>query len=176
MNCSKPGFPGMDKLMSIVSVMPFNGLILCHPLLYLPSVFSSIRVFANESTMSQQWHQVTKVLGLQHQSFRWILRFDFLQNWLVWSPCSPRTHKSLLQQHNSKASILLYGPALTSVHDYWQHIPVFLPGKCHGQRSLAGCRPCEKPYLWLYGSLLATWCLCFLIHSLRVCHSFSSKE
>ena len=41
-----------------------------------------------------QWvgssHQVAKVLGLQHQSFQWIFRVDFLYGWLVWSPCSPR--------------------------------------------------------------------------------------
>ena len=60
----------LRKLVSIQSVMPSNHLLLGHLLLLLPSVFSSIRVFANESTMSQQWHQVTKVLGLQHQSFQ----------------------------------------------------------------------------------------------------------
>ena len=45
----------------------------------------------------------------------------------------------------SSVLCLLYSPALTSIHDYWQHTSVFLPGKCYGQRSLAGCRPCEKP-------------------------------
>ena len=65
------------KLMSIVSVMPPNHLILCHPLLLLPSNFSSIRVFSNELAL-----QVDKVLELQlqlqHQSFQWIFRTDFL--------------------------------------------------------------------------------------------------
>ena len=56
------------KLMSIKSVMLSNHLILCHPLLLLPSVFPSIRVFSNESVFL---HQVAKVLEfqLQHQSF-----------------------------------------------------------------------------------------------------------
>ena len=52
--------------------------------------------------------QVAKVLEfqLQHQYFQWVFRIDFLEDWLVWSPCSPRTLKSLLQHCNSKASIL----------------------------------------------------------------------
>ena len=59
-----------------------------------------------------QWvsssHQVTKVLVflLQHQSFQWIFKVDFLKDWLVWSPWSPKdSQKSLLQYHNLKASI-----------------------------------------------------------------------
>ena len=61
------------KPMSIKSVMPFNHLILCHPLLLLPSIFPSIRVFSNSS------HQVAEVLNFQfqHQSFGWISRVDF---------------------------------------------------------------------------------------------------
>ena len=50
------------------------------------------------------WHQVAKVLELQHQSFQWILKVDFLEDWLVWSPWCPRD--SLLQHHNFKASLL----------------------------------------------------------------------
>ena len=63
------------KLTSIESVMPSNNLILCRPLL-LPSIFPSIRVFSNESAL----HQAAKVLEfqLQHQSFQWIFRTDFL--------------------------------------------------------------------------------------------------
>ena len=59
-----------------------------------------------------QWvsssHQVAKVLELQlqHQSFQWILRTNFLYNWLVWSPCSPRDSQEWLQHHSSKAPIL----------------------------------------------------------------------
>ena len=56
------------KLMSIESVMPSNHLILCHPLLLLPSIFPSIRIFSTELAL----HQVAKVLEiqLQHQSFQ----------------------------------------------------------------------------------------------------------
>ena len=53
-------------------------------------------------------HQVAKVLEpqLQHQSFQWIYRVDFLYDWPVWAPCCLRTLKILLQHHSSKASIL----------------------------------------------------------------------
>ena len=77
------------QLMSVKSVMPSNPLILCCPLLLLPSIFLSIKCLF-------QWvgslHQVAKVLELQlqHQSFQLIFRVDFFQDWLVWSPCSPR--------------------------------------------------------------------------------------
>ena len=73
------------KLMSIKSVMPSNHLILCCPLLLLPSFLAS--GFFQWVSSS---HQVAKVLELQHQSFQWIFRADFLKDWLVWSPCSPR--------------------------------------------------------------------------------------
>ena len=65
------------KLMSIESVMPSNHLIFCHPFLLLPSIFTSIMVFF-------QWvgssHQVAKLLELQlqHQSFQWLCKVDFL--------------------------------------------------------------------------------------------------
>ena len=65
------------KLMSIASVMPSNHLILCHPLLLQPSIFPSFRIFSNKFDSS---HQVAKVLEfqLQHQSFQWTTKTDFL--------------------------------------------------------------------------------------------------
>ena len=80
MDYSMPGLPvyhqlpEFTKLMSIESVMPSNHLILCRPLLLLPSIFHRIRVFSNESALHPQ---VAKVLEfqLQHQSFQWILCF-----------------------------------------------------------------------------------------------------
>ena len=67
----------LPKVMSIESVMPSNHLILCRPLLLLPSIFPSIRVFFKWISSS---HQVAKVLEFQpqHQSFQWIFRTDFL--------------------------------------------------------------------------------------------------
>ena len=55
------------KLMSTKSVMPSNHLVLCHPLLLLPSIFPSIRAFSNESALHLR---VAKILQLQHQSFQ----------------------------------------------------------------------------------------------------------
>ena len=81
---------------------PSNHLILCHPLLLLPLIFPRIRVFSNESALHM--YQVTKVLELQlqHQSFKWIFRVDLLQDWLVWSPCSPKDSQESLHHHNLK--------------------------------------------------------------------------
>ena len=89
------------KLMSIESVMPSNHLIFAAPFSFIPS----IRDF---SWWVGSLHQVAKVLELQlqHQSFQWIFRVGFLQDWLVWSPCCQGTLRSFLQYHNSKASVL----------------------------------------------------------------------
>ena len=91
--------------MSIKSVMPSNHLILCHPLLLLPSIFTSIRVFSNESALRIRWPKYwsfsfsispsSEYLGLM--SFR----IDCLDLLAVQG-----TLKSLLQHHSSKASIL----------------------------------------------------------------------
>ena len=79
-----------------------------------------------------QWvgssHQVAEVLELQlqHQSFQWIFRVDFLWDWLVWSPCCLRDSQqsSLAPQSKSINSLvlsLLYGPTVISTHDYWKN-------------------------------------------------------
>ena len=62
------------KFMSVELVMLLNHLILCHPLLHLPLIFPSTRVFFQWVSSS---HQVAKVLELQHQSFQWISRVNF---------------------------------------------------------------------------------------------------
>ena len=69
----------LPKLMYIELVIPSNRLILCHPLLLLPSIFPSILVFSNESTL----YQVAKVLEfqLQHQSFQWTPWTNLLSIW-----------------------------------------------------------------------------------------------
>ena len=67
----------LPKLMSIESVMPSNHLILCHPLLLLPSIFPSIRVFSNESAPRIRWPKYWE-FQLQHQSFQWTPSTDLL--------------------------------------------------------------------------------------------------
>ena len=112
------------RLVSLELVKPSNHLILCCPLLFLPSIFPSIKVFSNESTLQQ----VTKglELQLQHQSLQLIFRTDFLYDWLVWSPCNPRDSQesSPIPQFkgiNSLALSLLSGSTLISIYDYWKN-------------------------------------------------------
>ena len=73
-------------------------------------------------------HQMARVLELQlqHQSFQWIFRTDFLWDWLVRSPCSPRDSQESsptpqFKSINSSVLSLLYGPALTFIHDCWKN-------------------------------------------------------
>ena len=66
----------LPKLMSIESVMPSSHLILCHPLLLLPLILPSIRVFSNESTLRMRWPKYW--FQLQHQSLQWTTRTDLL--------------------------------------------------------------------------------------------------
>ena len=66
------------RLVSIESLMPSNHLILCCPLLLLPSVFPSIRVFSNESVLHIRWPKYWLEFQLRHQSFQWIFRTDLL--------------------------------------------------------------------------------------------------
>ena len=120
--CPSPTPRACSNLMSMELVMPSNHLILCHPLLLLPSIFWASGSFL----MSQFFESVAKALELQlqHQSFQWIFRTDFLQNWVVGSPCSPRDSQvSSLTQFksiNSSAVSFLYSPTLTSIRDYWK--------------------------------------------------------
>ena len=71
-------------------------------------------------------HQVAKVLELQlHQSFQWIFRTDFLEDWLVWSPSSSRNPQESsptpqFKSINSLVLSFLYSPTLTSIHNYWK--------------------------------------------------------
>ena len=103
MDCSTPGFPVLYYLLELV--MPFNHLILCCPLLLLPSIFPRIRVFLNESVLSIRWPKYwsfsfsirppSEYSGLISFRIHW---FDLL--------AVQGTLKSLLPYHSSKASIL----------------------------------------------------------------------
>ena len=87
------------KLMFIESMVPSNHLILCFPLLLLPSIFPA-------SGLLDSLNQVVKALELyfQHQPFQWIFRVDFLSDWLVWSPCCPRDTEGDLRPISSTVS------------------------------------------------------------------------
>ena len=90
--------------MSIKSVMPSNHLILCHPLLLLPSNFPSIRVFSNESVLCIRWPKYRSYsfsISPSNEYSGLIFRMDWFDLLPVQGPL-----KSLLHQHSSKASIL----------------------------------------------------------------------
>ena len=111
---------GLLKLMSIELVMPSNHLIFCRPLLPSLSIFPSIRVFSKESALHIRWPKdwsFSFSISLSNE-YSGLISFR-----LVWSPCCPRDSKesSAAQQFkriNSPVINFLYGPILTSVHDY----------------------------------------------------------
>ena len=92
--------------MSIESVMPSNHLILCHPLLLLPSVFLNIRVFSNESVLCIRWPKYWSFSFNISPSNEYSGLISFRMDWLDLLAVQG-TLKSLLQHHSSKASILL---------------------------------------------------------------------
>ena len=93
------------KLMSIESVIPSNRLILCHPLLPLPSIFPSIRVFSSESVLHIRWPKYWTFSFKISPSNEYSGLISFRMDWLDLLAVQG-TLKSLLQHHSSKASIL----------------------------------------------------------------------
>ena len=91
--------------MSIESVMPSNHLILCRPLLLLPSIFPSIRVFSNESALYIRWPKYWSFSFNISPSNEYSGPISFRMDWLDLHAVQ-ETLKSLLQQHSSKVSIL----------------------------------------------------------------------
>ena len=107
----------LPKLMSIESVMPSKHLILCRPLLLLPSIFLSIRVFSSESVLHIRrpkcWSFSFSISPFNDYSGLISFRIDW------WSPCSPRDSQQFspapqFESISSSAFSLLYGPTLTS--------------------------------------------------------------
>ena len=104
--CASPtSLSTLFKLMSIKLVMPSNHLILCCPLLLLPSIFPTIRVFSNESALrirQPKYWSFSFSIRPSNEYFRLI---SFRMNWLDLLAVQG-THKSLLQHRSSKASVL----------------------------------------------------------------------
>ena len=115
-------FWSLLKLISIESVIPSKYIVLCHPLLLLPSIFPSITVFSNQFSVHIWWPNI----GTSSAS---VLRMN-IQNWfpLGWTSLISLQSKGLLrvfsdstvQSINSLALSFLYGPTLSSIHDYWK--------------------------------------------------------
>ena len=112
MDCSTRGFPlialswSLFKLMSIELVMPSNHLILCFPLLLLPSIFPSIRVFSNQSVLCIRWPEYWSFSFSISPSNEYSGLISFRIDWFDLLAVQG-TLKSFLQHHSSKASILL---------------------------------------------------------------------
>ena len=94
------------KLMPIESMMPSNHLILCHPLILLPSIFPSIRVFSSESVLRIMWPKYWSFSFSISPSNEYLGLISFRMDWLDLLAVQG-TLKSLLEHHSSKASILL---------------------------------------------------------------------
>ena len=130
MNCSTPGLPVHHQLLeptqtqSIESVMPSNHLILRYPLLLLPSVFPSIRVFSDESALLIRWPKYWNFSFNISPSKEHLGLISFRMDWLdllavqgLFESFRTPRFKSI----SSSVLSFLYNPALTSMHDYWKN-------------------------------------------------------
>ena len=111
MDCSTPGFPVHHQLLELAQThvhqvdMSSNHLILCHPLLFLPSIFPSTRVFSNESFLHIRWPNYWSFSFSISPSNEHPGLISFRMDWLDLLAVQG-TLKSLLQHHSSKGSIL----------------------------------------------------------------------
>ena len=113
------------RLTSIESVMPSSHLVPCHPLLLLPPIPPSIRVFSNESTLRMRWPKDWS-FSFSITPSKEIPGLISFRMGLVGSPCSPRDPQESsstpqFKSINSSALSLLHSPTLTSIHDYWKN-------------------------------------------------------
>ena len=131
------------KFMSIELVMPSNHLMPCRPLLLLPSVFPSMRIFTNESVLCIRWPKYWNFSFSIRPSNECSGLISFRINWFDVLAVQ-KTLKSLLQHHSWKASIL--------------HCSAFFMVQLSQTYMTTG-----KASIWLYGALLTKRCLCFLI-------------
>ena len=148
MDCCTSGLPVITnswrllKLMSIELVVPSNHPVLCRPLLFLPSVFLSIRVFSNESVLRIRWPKYCSfsfnISASNEHPGLICFRMDWLDLIAVYG-----TLKSLLQHHSSKASILLHPAFFTAQlsHSYrrnasqsYNEVPIYTSHNGHHQK------------------------------------------
>ena len=117
------------QLMSIESGMPSNHLILCHPLLLLPSIFLSIRVFSNKSALCIRWLQYWSFSFSISPSDEYSGLISFRIDWFAFLavPVSLKSSPGpQFKSINSLALRLLYGSPLISGPDYWKTIALML--------------------------------------------------
>ena len=136
----------LPKFMSIELVMPPNCLILWCPLLLLPSIFASIRVFSNESAVHIRWLKYWS-LGLPASAFPKSIQ-GWFPLWLIGLILMTKGHSRVFSS--------------TAV---WKH-QFFGTQPCLWSSSHIRTWLMETPWTWLYGPMSAKWYLCFLTHSL----------
>ena len=116
--------PRVSSNSSIESVMPSNHLVLCRPLLLLPSIFPSITVFSYESALCIRWPKYWSFSYSISPSNEYSGLICFRMDWLDLLAVQ-KTPKSLLQCHSKSMNSLVlsfpYSPTLTSIHDYWKN-------------------------------------------------------
>ena len=116
---------GLLKFMSIQLVMPSNHLILCRPLLLLPPIPSSIRVFSKESALRMRWPEYWSfsfhITTSNEYSGLISFRMDWLDLLAVHGILKESFPTPQIKSINSSALDFLYSPALTSIHDYWKN-------------------------------------------------------
>ena len=129
-DCSMPGFPVHHQLLELAQTHvhqvgdAIHHLILCHPLLLLPSIFPSIRVFSNKSILPLRWPKYwsffsVSVLPMNIQGWFPLRLIGFIS--LQSNRLSRVFSNTTVQKHRTLALSFLYSPTLTSVHDYWEN-------------------------------------------------------
>ena len=109
------------KLISIESVMPSNHLILCRPLLLLPSIFPSIRVFSNDLALCIRWAKYWSFNFNITPSNKHSGLISFRMDWLDLLAVRGTLKSLLFKSINSSVLSFLYSPTLTSIHDSWKN-------------------------------------------------------
>ena len=146
-DCSKPGFPVLYYLPQFAQTHVHwvsNAIQPSHPLspfLLLPSIFPSIRVFPNEPALHIKWPEYRNFSVSISPSNEHSGLISFSVDW-VWSSCNPRDSQECsstpqLESISSLVLSFLYGPNLTSRHDYWKKLSFDYTHFCHQQSGVS---------------------------------------
>ena len=114
--------PKVLKLMSIELIMPLNHLIHCCPRVLLHSISSSIRVFSNESVLHIRWPKYWSFSISPSNEYSGLISIRWA-GWIAFLSRDSQKSSPTPQVKNINSSVLsfLYGPTLTSIHDYWKN-------------------------------------------------------
>ena len=127
MDCSRPGLPVHHQLPEFESLMPSSHLILCCPLLLLPSIFPSTRVFSNESVLQIRWPKYWSFcFSISPCNIHSSMQDWFPLGWTGWislqsNGLSRVFSNTTVLKHQCFGAQPLYSPTLTSKHDYWKN-------------------------------------------------------